>query len=102
MQRPFKKLAFAKHLLATTVLAFAVLESAAAVAGELPTFEASSFPATPVQVSVLGGAGVQEQASTPALTRNGMPASPHQLSVLTPRHTVASVTGEATVGTAHN
>ena len=95
MQRPF-----VKRLLATTILAFAVLESAAAA--ELPTFEVSSFPATPLQVAVMGGASVQEQAATPTLTRNNMPASPHQLSVLTPRHTVASATNAATVGTSHN
>src|ERR1700744_3795883 len=95
MQRPF-----AKYLLVTAVLAFAAFESASA--GELPTFEASSFPATPVQVAVMGGAGVREQAATPTLTRNNMPASPHQLSVLTPRHTVASATNTTTVGTAHN
>jgi hypothetical protein len=92
--------AYAKYLLVTAALAFAVFKSAAASAGELPTFEASSFPATPLQVAVMGGAGVQEQAATPTLTRNNMPASPHQLSVLTPRHTVAS--NAATVGTAHN
>jgi hypothetical protein len=97
MQRPF-----VKHLLATSVLAFTALGSAAATAGELPTFEASSFPATPVQVSVLGATGVQERAATPTLTRNGMPASPHQLSVLTPRHTVAASASETTVGSAHN
>jgi hypothetical protein len=91
---------FVKHLLATTVLAFAVLESAAAA--ERPSFEVSSFPATPLQVAVMGGTGVREQAATPTLTRNNMPASPHQLSVLTPRHTVASATNGTTVGTAHN
>jgi hypothetical protein len=97
MQRPF-----VKTLLATAVLAFAV-SGGAAVAAELPTFEVSSFPATPLQVAVTGGAGVQEQAATPTLTRNNMPASPHQLSVLTPRRsTTASATGETTVGTAHN
>lgn len=97
MQRPF-----VKRLLATTVLAFAVLESAAAGAGELPTFEISSFPATRLQVAVTGGTDVQEQAPAPTLTRNGMPASPHQLSVLTPRRNFASATSGATVGTAHN
>jgi hypothetical protein len=97
MQRPY-----VKRLLATAVLAFAVLESAAAVAGELPTFEVSSFPATPLQVAVTGGTNVQEQTAAPTVTRNGMPASPHQLSVLTPRHNFASVTGGTTVGTAHN
>jgi hypothetical protein len=95
MQRPF-----AKTLLAATVLAFAAV-GGGAVAAELPAFEVSSFPATPLQVAVMGGAGVQEQSAT--LTRNGMPASPHQLNVLAPRrHTTASMTGETTVGTAHN
>ena len=97
MQRPL-----VKTLLASTVLAFALVEGGA-VAAELPTFEISSLPATPLQVAVMGGTGVQEQAATPTLTRNEMPASPHQLSVLTPRHkTTASVTNETTVGTAHN
>ena len=96
MQRPF-----VKRLLATTVIGFVILGSAAARAAELPTFEVSSLPATPLQVAVIGGAGVQEQAATPTLTRNGMPASPHQLSVLTPRRsTTASVTSETTVGVA--
>ena len=92
----------AKRLAVTTICAFAILESAAAWAGELPKFEVSSFPVTPLQVAVMGGTGVQEQAATPILTRNNMPASPHQLSVLTPRHTVASATSATTVGTAHN
>ena len=95
MQRPF-----VKTLLATTVLAFAL--GGAAVAGELPTFEASSFPATPLQVSVMGSAGIQEQAATPALTRNGMPASPAQLSVLAPRHRTVSSVNETTVGAARS
>ena len=97
MQRPF-----VKTLLATTVLAVALLEGGAAVAGELPTFEVSSFPATPLQVSVLGSAGVQEQAATPTLTRNGMPASPAQLAVLTPRHKTVSSVNETTVGAARS
>jgi hypothetical protein len=74
----------AKNLLSTAVLAFALLEGGAVGAAELPTYEVSSFPATPHQLSVMGSAGVQEQAAT--LTRNAMPASPHQLEVLTPRH----------------
>jgi len=91
-----------KHLLATTVLALATLQGAAAVAAELPTFEVSSFPATPLQVSVMGSAGVQEQAPTATLTRNDMPASPHQLAVLTPRHSVSTATKSATVGASRN
>lgn len=95
MQRPF-----VKTLLASTVIAFAL--GGAAAAGELPTFEVSSFPATPLQVSVMGSAGVQEQAATPTLTRNGMPASPAQLAVLAPRHRTVSSVSETTVGAARS
>lgn len=96
MQRPL-----AKTLLAATVLAFAVLEGGA-MAGELPTFEVSSFPATPLQLSVTGSAGVQERAATATLTRYGMPASPHQLAVLTPRHRKVSEADHTTIGAAQN
>jgi len=93
---------FVKRLLVTTVIAVTILEGAAAVAAELPTFEASSFPATRLQLSVLGSTGVQEQAPTPTLTRDEMPASPHQLAVLTPRHSVVTATNSATVGASRN
>jgi hypothetical protein len=90
----------AKHLLSTAVLVFALLESAAVGAAELPTYEVSSFPATPHQLSVTGSAGVQEQTAMPTLTRNAMPASPHQLDVLTPRHAPVRAANAGTVGTA--
>ena len=70
-----------KHLLSTAVVAFALLEGAAVGAAELPTYEVSSFPATPT------------------LTRNAMPASPHQLDVLTPRHGTVRAANAGTVGT---
>jgi hypothetical protein len=95
MQRPA-----VKTFLAASVLAFAVLEGA--VAGELPTFGISSFPATPLQLSVRGSAGVQEQEATPTLARYGMPASPHQLAVLTPHHRKVSEVNQSTVGAAQN
>jgi len=90
----------AKHLLSTAIVAFALLEGAAVGAAELPTYEVSSFPATPHQLEVTGSAGVQEQAATPTLTRNGMPASPHQLEVLTPRHGTVRAANAGTVGAA--
>ncbi len=68
-------------VLASLVAFFA--GAANATAGELPTFEKSGFPITQVQVSVLGSAGVQEQSPTAGLTLHGMPASPHQIAVLT-------------------
>jgi hypothetical protein len=94
MQRPS-----AKHLISTAIVAFALLQGAAGAA-ELPTYDVSSFPATPHQLAVMGSAGVQEQAATPTLTRNSMPASPHQLDVLTPRHGSVRAANAATAGAA--
>jgi hypothetical protein len=65
------------------------LGAAGAVAAELPTFELLGFPITPVQVQVVGSAHVQEQSPTPTLMLAGMPASPHQVGVLTPRRSTA-------------
>jgi hypothetical protein len=91
----------AKHLLPATVLAL-ILGAAAASAAELPSYEVSSFPASPVQLSVLGASRTQaqEQSPTATLTRDDMPATPLQLSVLTPRHRRAADAGAA--GTAKN
>lgn len=62
-----------------------VASTAGAFAGELPSYEVQSFPISSTQVQLLGGAGVQEQSVPPTLTVAGMPASPVQISVLTPR-----------------
>jgi hypothetical protein len=62
-----------------------IASSAAAFAGELPSYEVSSFPISATQVQVLGGAGVEEQSAAPAMIVAGMPASPAQMSVLSPR-----------------
>jgi len=62
-----------------------IASSAGAFAAELPSYEVKSFPISATQVQVLGGAGVEEQSATPAMTVAGMPASPAQLSVLSPR-----------------
>jgi hypothetical protein len=68
-----------------TAAAVFFVHPATAMAGELPGFEKSGFPITQVQVSVLGAADVEERSPTPGRTLHGMPASPHQLAVLTPR-----------------
>jgi hypothetical protein len=81
------------------MLAFA-LSAAAATAGELPTYEAASVPATPVQLSILSPKGAQQQSPAATSTRNDMPASPHQLAVLSPRH--RSVAADMTTGSARN
>ncbi|KOY06976.1 hypothetical protein ACVIWV_001573 [Bradyrhizobium diazoefficiens] len=62
-----------------------IASSAGAFAGELPSYEMKSFPISATQVQVLGGAGVEEQSASPVMTVAGMPASPAQVSVLSPR-----------------
>jgi hypothetical protein len=59
-----------------------VLGAAGASAGELPQYEVTGFPISPLQFSVLGSSGVQERSPTPALTVDGMPASPHQVAII--------------------
>ena len=62
-----------------------ILSSAGAFASELPSYEVKSFPISTTQVQVLGGAGGEEQSIAPAMIVAGMPASPAQMSVLSPR-----------------
>jgi hypothetical protein len=66
-------------------LAIFVLGASGAYAGELPQYEVQGFPISPVQFSLLGPGGVQEQSSAPNLTMKGMPASLHQIAVIGPR-----------------
>jgi hypothetical protein len=62
-----------------------IASSACAFAGELPSYEMKSLPISAVQVQALGGAGVEEQSAAPTMIVAGMPASPVQVSVLSPR-----------------
>src|SRR5260370_38186736 len=62
-----------------------VLGGINAKAEEVPAVERFGFPITRTQVSVLGSADVRERSPTPTLMLYGMPASPHQLAVLSPR-----------------
>jgi hypothetical protein len=78
-----------KNLLAITASAAVIMSAVDAVAGELPTFEVLGFPITHLQVAIVGSAHVRERSPTPALTFAGMPASPHQISVFTPRPKIA-------------
>ena len=66
----------------------------AAPAAELPTYEVTGFPMTPLQESALGAAGVREQAPTTAPELAGLPATSLQMAVLSHRG------GRATVGSA--
>jgi hypothetical protein len=62
-----------------------IASSTGAFATELPSYEVNSLPISATQVQVLGGAGVEEQSAAPTLVVAGMPASPAQVSVLSPR-----------------
>ncbi|RTE95147.1 hypothetical protein D6B98_05215 [Bradyrhizobium sp. LVM 105] len=74
------------RLLTMIVVAGAlVASSTSAFAGELPSYEVNSLPISATQVQVLGGAGVEEQSAAPTMIVAGMPASPAQVSVLSPR-----------------
>jgi len=73
----------------------AIAGSAIAMAGERPSFAVSSFPISTAQVQLLGATGVKEQSPVPTSMVAGMPASPVQIAVLTPRpQLVASVGAE--------
>jgi len=74
-----------KKMLLTAAIAAATMVGSGAGAGELPTFDLTGFPITRHQVAVLGAQGIQEQSANPTLMFGGMPASPHQITVLTPR-----------------
>jgi hypothetical protein len=66
------------------------------VATELPTYEIMGFPLTPHQFAAVQSGYVRERSPAPALTLGNMPASPHQIAVLTPRASATAKT--ATVG----
>ena len=74
----------------TIAVATVMLSGAGATAAELPPFEVLGFPITLHQISALGAAHVQERSPTPTLTLAGMPASPLQVAVLTPRAKVVA------------
>ncbi len=76
-----------KTSLSIAAAAVLIAGGTAGFAAELPTYEVTGLPISPVQVQVLGAANVREQSpvSTSA-------ASPHQLSVLTPRAKMTTAT----------
>jgi hypothetical protein len=72
-----------------------VLGGINAKAEERPAFERFGFPITQTEVAVLGSAGVRERSPTPRLMLYGMPASPHQVAVLSPHPRSVKTTGLA-------
>jgi hypothetical protein len=69
-------------------------------ASELPTFEKLGFPISPTQVSVLGSTDVRESSPVATLILGGMPASPHQVAVLTPHPRITEQASSAKLTTA--
>jgi hypothetical protein len=66
-----------------TALTVLALGAPSVSAGQqLPQYEVAGFPITPLQMVVVRPEGIQEEPPTPELTRDGMPASPHQITVI--------------------
>ena len=57
------------------------LGAVAASAGELPQYEVTGFPISPLQMSVLNSGRVQEEPPNPEVILHGMLVSPHQAAV---------------------
>jgi hypothetical protein len=75
-----------KRLVLFAAVAVVILKGAdVAAAAELPTYESMGLPITTLQISVVGSSHVQEVSPVPTLTVGSMPASPHQIAVLTAR-----------------
>lgn len=74
-----------KALFAMALTGMLVLSGAEASAAELPSYELAGFPISRHQFSVVGSANVKEQSPSTSLTMAGLPASPHQVVVVTPR-----------------
>jgi hypothetical protein len=71
-------------LAAAVVLA--VAGATTSFAAELPTYEAKGLPISPVQASLLGVPNAEQSQVVPSA------ASPHQVSVLTPRRKLNTAT----------
>ena len=76
----------------TIAAVLTIAGATSAFAAELPTYEANGFPASPLQVRVLGAGHVEQQAAAPTTV-----ASAHQVKVLSPRKVK---TADVTTGTA--
>ena len=74
-----------KNLFLIAAIAAVTLVGAGAEAAELPSYELMGFSMTPHQFTVVGSANVKEQSPSSSLAMAGMPASPHQMAVLTSR-----------------
>ena len=84
-----------KRLVLFPAIAAVILGGAdTGAAAEIPTYESMGLPITAVQISVVGSTHVQEVSPAPILTAGGMPASPHQIAVLTTRKSIVGELAE--------
>ncbi len=72
-------------LVATIATAALMLSTAGVLAADLPSYEVMGFPATQHQLAAVNSAYVHESSPVATLTLAGMPASPAQILILTPR-----------------
>jgi hypothetical protein len=87
-----------KIVMSLATAAMVIAYGAGAMAAELPSYEVAGFPISPVQVQLVGAAHVQEQPPLTKPALDGTSASPHQISVLTPRanRTTAAMAADVT------
>lgn len=74
-----------KPILISAVAAL-LLGGAGVARAQSAIFETQGLPIAPHQAQLTGLADLREQTSSSPLLLGGMPASPHQLAVLAPRH----------------
>ena len=88
-----------KRLVLFAAVAAVILGTAdVTAAAELPAFESAGLPITTLQAAVLEPPHVQELSPVSALAAGGMPASPHQIAVLTARKRIVGELAEKTTG----
>jgi hypothetical protein len=72
-------------LISFSAATFLLFGSAGAAFAESASFETNGFPISLHQAQVTGLSDIRETAPGATLAVDGMPASPHQLAVLSPR-----------------
>lgn len=83
-----------KWTLSIAAAVIAIAGGTAAFATELPTYERTGFPISPVQMQLLGPAHVAERSPTVTAA-----ASPHQANVLRARRLTTGMTAPTRTGT---
>ncbi|MGL4966601.1 MAG: hypothetical protein ACRC67_35585 [Inquilinus sp.] len=77
----------------TAATAALLLAGAGAALAQTPVFETQGFPISWHQAQITGLADIREQAPAATLMVGGMPASPNQVAVLTPRVAPTTLAG---------